>query len=508
MWPFDRKEKKKPVSKRMFAAAQINRLVNDWITSSTSMDVEIRGSIRKLRDRSRQMARDNEWAKNTIRSLANNIVGEGIRFQSQVKQLRGGKLDEKTNDMIEAAWEKWKEKQNCDVRGLMAFEDIEQLLMRSVCESGEVMIRVVTQAMGDSKVPMALELIECDQLDDTYNDILPNGSYVKMGVEKNVWGRPVAYHLFSVHPGDDGFQSYAQRTRRIRIPAEEIIHIFPVERIGQTRGVPIFAAALVRMHQMAGFEESEIVTARAGAALMGFIQSPEGEVPHDDIDETGERVSEFEPGVFKYLAPGEKIEVPDLHRPSGQLEPFIRANLRAISAGVGISYETLSKDYSQGNFSSTRQALLEDRKNYRIIQKWIIRNVHQLIFKRWLDLAVLSGEVKLKNYEQNPDFYKACRWLPPGWSWIDPLKDVQANKEAVRSGFKTISEVISENGGDVEEVFAQRHRELELADEYGLVFDTDPAKIDNKGATQAGPSPDDPQASGSGSEADPATNGE
>ena len=479
MWPFNKKQKTK---KRMYAGAAMGRLLNDWLTSSTSADSEIKGSIKKLRDRSRQMARDNEWAKNAVRSLANNVVGEGVRFQSQVRQLRGSKLDQKSNDAIELAWEKWKRKQNCDVRGTMAFEDIELLLVKSLVESGEVFVRKIYQVMGDSKVPMSLEVIEADQLDDCYNEILKDGSYVKMGVEKNKWGRPIAYHFFEAHPGDD-FQSSIKQRRRIRIPADEILHLFPIDRVGQTRGVPIFAATLMRMNQMAGYEQAEVISARATAALMGFIESPEGEVPFDAVQD-GQRVTEFEPGVYKYLGPGEKVNVPDLHRPSGQFEPFIRAMLRGVSAGVGISYETISKDYSQSNYSSTRQALLEDRVNYKIIQQWLIRNFHFEIYSEWLDYAVLSGELKLKNYEQNVDFYKVARWIPRGWSWIDPLKDVQANKEAVRCGFKTISEVISENGGDIEEVFSQRQREIEMAEDYGLIFDTDPSQMDKKGQTQ------------------------
>lgn len=496
MWPFD-KLKKKSKAKRSYAGAMVGRLLNDWIASSTSADVEIKGSLRKLRDRARQMARDNEWAKNTIRTLANNVIGEGVRFQAQVKQIRGNKLDEKTNEAIELSWEQWKEKQNCHAAGVLAFEDIESLLIKSIAESGEVFVRIVSQKMGDSKVPMALEIIESDQLDDLYNENLEGGRYVKLGVEKNSWGRPIAYHFFSSHPGDDRSYTYTAQ-RRMRIPAEEIIHLFPVDRLGQTRGVPIMAATLLRLHQMSGYEEAEVINARATAALMGFVESPEGENPlADDVVGT-DRVTEFEPGLFKYLAPGEKIHVPQLQRPSGQFEPFIRANLRGVSAGVGISYESLSKDYSQSNYSSTRQALLEDRVNYKIIQKWIIRNFHKHVFDRWLDLAVLSGEVKLKNYDQNPAFYKAGRWLPRGWSWIDPLKDVEANKTAVRSGFKTLSEVAAENGQDLEELFAQRHRELKMAEEYGLVFDTDPGKMDNKGASQGILPPEDPQSTASG----------
>ena len=140
-WPWQKKEKKQ--NKRAYAGAMLGRLVSDWITASTSADAEIKQSLRRLRDRSRQMARDNEWAKNTIRALSNNIVGEGVRFQAQVRQQRGSKLDEKSNDTIELAWEKWKRKQNCDTRGMMAFEDIEHLLLKSVAESGEVFVRKI-----------------------------------------------------------------------------------------------------------------------------------------------------------------------------------------------------------------------------------------------------------------------------------------------------------------------------------------------------------------------------
>jgi lambda family phage portal protein len=496
MWPFDAfKKKQKKVNSRSYAAAAMGRLLTDWVTQGSSADAEIRTSLPKLRARARQLVRDNDYAKSVVRAIRTNVVGQGIGFQAQVKKLRTGNLDSVTNDMIETAWEKWCKKLNCHVAGTLSLTDILGLIVTARQESGEIFIRMVYQPMGNSKVPLALELIEADQLDEMYNTILPGGNTVKMGVELNAWSRPVAYWFYSQHPGDDGFRGYeAIVSKRIRVPAEEIIHLFGPTRPGQTRSVPELTSAILRMHHMGGMEEAEIVGARAAAACMGFIETESGNEPDYDDVQNGQRVTEFEPGIIKTLGPGEKINVPQFNRPGGTFDPFMRLMLRGMAAGTGVSYESISRDYSQSNYSSTRQALLEDRDNYRVIQYWLIENFLKPIYDKWLDLAVLSGEVKIKGYELNPDQFKAARWKPRGWSWIDPMKEVAAYKEAVRCGFTTLSDVINQSGGDLDETFTQRQREIELAEEMDLVFDTDPGQIDDKGQTQP-PPPTEPMES-------------
>ena len=147
-----------------------------------------------------------------------------------------------------------------------------------------------------------------------------------------------------------------------------------------TRGVTWFASALMRLHMLQGYEEAEVVRARASSALMGFIQSPDGELMGDELYGS-ERVSNFEPGVFKYLAPGESVTVPDLNAPDGQLEPFTRSMLRAVAAGIGVSFESVSKNFSESNYSSSRLSLLEERDTYRVLQRYMIENFHQPVFE-------------------------------------------------------------------------------------------------------------------------------
>ena len=484
MWPFTRRKKK---ASRMYQGATYGRLVNDWITSSSSLDAEIRSSLKRLRDRTRQLSRDNDYVRQALRVIVNNVVGQGIPFQSQVRMQRGGNLNERVNAEIEQAWWAWSRKDSCHTGGTLSFCDIERLVIRSVAEGGEILVRMIPNAFGRSRVPLALEIVEADLLDDDKNEILNNGNEIRMGVERDMWQRPVAYHILKKHPGDYTFGSKIATNGRetIRVPASEIIHLYLTERPGQTRGAPWFASAVMKLHHMSGFEEATMIRARAAAALMGFISSPEGELQGDAVQD-GERVSEFSPGVFKYLNPGEQVQVPSLPTNETDFDAFMRSMLRSIGAGVGVSYESLSRDYSQTNYSSSRQGMLEDRDTWRALQKWLIDSFHQVVFERWLDMAVMSQALSLPRYEENPAPYAQVRWMPRGWSWVDPAKEVAAYKDAVRSGFMTVSDVVAQSGGDFEELIMQRQREIQLAEQLGVTLETDPA---NDQPAQA-PAPD------------------
>jgi lambda family phage portal protein len=484
--------------RRMYQGAQFSRLTADWVTGNTSADSEIYGSAQKLRDRARQLCRDNDYARQALRAIEGNVIGQGIPFQSQVRMQRGGRLDTQVNDAIEAGWRQWTTARHCHTGGKLSFADIERLVIRACAESGEVFVRLVRQSFGGSTVPLAMEVIEADQLDDGLNGRSQQGNEIRMGVEVDGWGRPIAYHFLAYHPGDYQFSNQQISTQRHkRIPAEEIIHLYRAERPGQTRGVTWFASAIQRLHHLAGYEQAEVVRARASSALMGFITSPEGELIGDDVMD-GERVSNFEPGVFKYLNPGESVTVPSLDSPDGQFEPFLRAMLRAMAAGIGCSYETISRDFSQTNYSSSRLSLIEDRDHWRILQSWMIENFHRRVFHEWIELAVLSNALSLPGYELSPERFKAARWMPRGWAWVDPAKEVAAYKEAVRCGFKTLGEVVAEQGGDLEEIFVQLESERLLAEKHGLVLDIDPGKVSGAGLTQARPPgsiiPQDPYA--------------
>jgi lambda family phage portal protein len=492
------RQSKGGTGKRMYAGAAMNRLNGEWPVLNTSADSEIITSLRVLRARSRELVRDNEYAKAAMRLIKNNVVGSGIGMQAQVKTA-SGKLLGSMNDAIEEAWEEWTDKDTCDPAGKLCFADMERLIMGSIPENGEVLVRKIRQPFGRGKIPYALELIEADRLVDQWSMArAENGNVIRMGVEQDRWGRAVAYWFYPTHPGDYQFQHFVE-SALVRVPAEEIFHLFVPERIGQTRGVPWMHATIKRLRHMSGYEEAEIVAARAAASIVGIIESEEDLVPDglDDDDDAGGReppVLTMQPGTFQQLQPGEKFTGFNPSRPNTGLDPFMRYMLRAFATGVGVSYASVSSDYSQSNYSSSRLALLDERDCWRVLQGWLIRNFRMQVHRDWMEAAVLAGELSIPDYYTRQKKYWAVRFKPRGWSWIDPTKEVAAYVQAVRAGFMTVSDVIglTSEHSDAEDVFKQRREELDLMAEMNLVFDTNSAQTDKKGAGQEGTSSDLP----------------
>ena len=486
---------------RLYEGAKFSRLTADWLASGNSADAEVRGSLATLRNRARQLIRDSDYARQAIRAIRNNVIGTGVKMQAQVMKQRGGRLDDAANDRIEDRWAAWGLAETCHTAGRLSFQDIERLAVGSMAESGEVFIRMVPQPFGNGRVPLALEVIESDQLDETIDRAATvngqqfGGGEWRMGIHVDEWGRPLEYAFLTRHPGDD-HSGYEQR-RHMVVPAAQVLHLMVAERPNQTRAVTWLASAIKQLHHLAGYQEAEVVRARAASSLMGVITTTEGageELGEGVVD--GEHVTQFEPGVIKTLFPGQTLDVPDLHAPDAGFEPFVRALLRAMAAGLGVSYETLSKDYSQSNYSSSRLSLLEDRENWRALQAYMIRSFHQPVFKAWMRAAVGSGDLALPGYDLAPERYEAVKWVARGWEWVDPAKEGDAYRAAVRDGFMTQAEVVMSRGGDYAELIRQRAAEIDEQEQLGLVFDTNANEVDQKGAEQMEPADagDDPVA--------------
>ena len=460
--------------RRSYAGAIVSRLTSDWMSTRASADAEIRNSLSKLRDRSREMVRNNPYAKQAKRTTQVNVVGSGIKLQSQVQQVRGRKPSEAINRLIEEKWHLWTRAKHCDVAGRHSFQMMEWLATGALPESGEALFRIIRRPFGGSRVPLALEMIESDVLDEEYQGpTLAKLNEWRMGVEINEWGRPVRYAFLTRHPGDYWFQNAPQKgDKHVFLPAEDVIHLFIPERPQQHRGVPWFHSVMADAHQLQGYEEAAVIRARAGASVMGFVTSPEGELEGDDVE--GERrISEFEPGMWRYLEPGQNVSVPNISSPDQQYEMFVKNKVRRFASGFGCSYETLSRDFSETNYSSSRLSLLEDREHWKVIQAYLIENFHNRVFREWLDLAVLAGELPFDDYDSRPERYDSPRWMARGWDWVDPLKEAKAYRQMEQAGYMTKAQIVAKLGGDFFDNLTEFSREQQAASELNVELDRD-----------------------------------
>lgn len=462
---------------RMYAAARNSRLTSGWATTSSSSDSELYSSLAALRSRSRALVRDAAYAKRARVVIQNNVVGSGIGMQAQVMTTRG-KLATRVNEGIERAWRDWSRATSCHTGGALHFADFERACMGQVFEAGEVFIRKHYRPFGDGVVPLALELIEAERVADDLSGTPPQGAGAnyRMGVEVDQFGRALAYWIRERHPNELRVM-LGESDRVVRVPADQIIHLRIVDRWPQTRGEPWLHAVARKLNDMDGYTEAEIVAARGAASYMGFIKTddPEGAIGEKQSD--GTEQLELSPGLIPKLGNGEDFIGYSPNRPNSALDPFLRYMLREVASGTSISYESLSRDYSQSNYSSSRLSLLDDRDVWRSLQQWFIRSFREPLHREWLQQAVLVGaipEITAESFALAPDKFRAVLFKPRGWSWVDPTKEVEAYKEAVRAGFTTTSRVIAAtaDGLDIEDVIAERKRELDLFEAAGIDVDT------------------------------------
>jgi lambda family phage portal protein len=304
---------------------------------------------------------------------------------------------------------------------------------------------------------------------------------MRLGVEVDEFYRAVAYWVRDRHPADFPFPSTLRGQVR-RIPAEEIIHLRVVDRWPQTRGVPWVHAVARALNDSEGYEEAELIAARGAANYLGFLEQSDLDDPDVEQQDDGSFELELTPGIIARGPPGSKLTFNNPNRPNAALDPFMRYMLRKIAAGLDVSYASLSRDYSQTNYSSSRLDLLDDRDVWKVLQTWWQRSFRCEVHRRWLQQAVLAGEVDgvpVEEYGVTPDKFEAAKFKARGWSWIDPTKEVQAFKEAVRCGFTTRTAVIAQtaNGDDIEDIDLERSEELaaQAALDPPLVYDVDPS---------------------------------
>ena len=455
---FRKKETQKVPSKakRNYAGASNKTIYASWLGVNSSADAEIQKSLKALRGRARELVQNNDYAKKFKRMVKTNVIGsKGIILQNRA-QDSNGQLDKSANNLIESKFKEWSKKGVCDVTGKYSLVDLQQLIIANMAVDGEVFIRKVKGFPNN--FGFALQIIEADHLDEQFND---QARSISMGIEFDQWSKPIAYHLYKNHPTSLG------NNERQRVNADEIIHLYLPDRISQTRGVTWFHSAMTRLNMLGGIEEAVLVAKRASASKMGFFIKPSGETYEgDDTTEDGTPIQDAEAGHFEMLPDGWDFRAYDPQDSTNNFADFEKAILRGIASGLDVSYNSLANDLEGVSYSSIRAGVLEERDVWKNLQAFVIEHFMTPIYEEWLKMALLTGEIALPFTKF--DKFNAPQWLPRAFAWVDPLKDTQANILAVKEGFKTMAQIASENGQDLEEVYQQLSNEQELRKKYNI----------------------------------------
>lgn len=471
-----RPTKQQGYQRRNYAAASKGRLFADFVGSNRSADSEIRWALNELRNRSRDLERNNEYFRRYLQLLRTNVVGEnGFRLQVRGRDASRN-IDVLGNQIIEDAWAEFSRKGNLTVDGKMSLIDLCDHVISGVARDGEVFIRIVKGNFLFHGI--ALQVIEPDRVDEDMNERYRNGNDVRMGVELDGYKRPVAYHVLLNHPGDYDYTTLASGTKRVRIPASEIMHIYKQERAGQTRGAPWSAAAIPALKMLAGYREAELVAARTAASKMGFFTSPAGDGFMADGFEgengTGAPIYNAEPGTFHQLPAGVEFQAFDPSHPTSAYADFEKSILRGISGGLGVSYTSLANDLEGTSYSSIRQGALEERDFYRKLQKFMVEHFLDPLYRQWLDHVIQFGKTPITGQGKYEKFSREFIFRPRGFQWVDPLKEINAAVVGLQNGILSHSDIAATYGRDAEDTFAAIEQDKKLAEQYGLKMAYEP----------------------------------
>lgn len=444
------------IVRRSFNGAAVNNLTASFNGEHVSLNEDLERSLRILRSRSRQLYKNNDYVKKFFRMVQNHVVGPNGYALSVPCQRPDGSIDEYDKGVVEKAFKKWAKRGSCDVTGRLSFIQLQRLAILLVARDGECLIRRVRDKSLNA-FGYALQIIDPVLLDESYRADFPDGRRIRMGVETNPWGKPIAYHLLSdVESAFGG--------RRTRVPAEEIWHLFLQEEPTQLRGVPWIHTAMRRLNDLGGYEEAAVIAARVGASNMGFYVPPADttgnaaqladEVGKDEDGNATELVRDATPGTFEELPPGYDFKSFDPDYPHQNFGAFVKAMLRGVSSGVGADYNTLANDLEGVNYSSIRHGKLETQDEWMCIQGWFKEGLHDPLSPEWLSYAFLAGQLGTLPVSKF-DKYDCFEWQGRRWSWVDPLKDMQAKVMELDNDLISPSAVMRELGRDPEAMWRE-----------------------------------------------------
>lgn len=436
---------------RKYEAASHSRRTEGWHSTSASQNNETNGAISTLRNRSRDLVRNNAWAKKAVDVIANNVVGSGIR--PMIMADSNGKAKK-----LASAWKQWAETTDCDVTGRLNFYGLQRLIMKTVAESGECIV-VRRRRNSPGKIPFQLQVLEGDFIPHTYN-YYPissgEGKFTLMGIEFNESDQRTGYWMYKKHPGD----IYNFSTPEW-VSADEVLHIYQVERPGQIRGIPLGVSAMLRLKDFDEYEDAQLVRQKIAACYSVFITDPLGEAGGTK-NPAEERV---EPGIIYELDPGKQVTFASPPGAEGY-DSYTKNVLRAVAAGYGVTYEALTGDLSNVNFSSGRMGWLEFQRNVSSWQDQVVIPVLcDGVFRWFVEGAQLSMGINAE---------AVASWTPPRREMIDPAKEIKAMTDAIRAGLLPWQETIRQLGQDPEQVLAQLQADNEAFDKAKLMLVSDP----------------------------------
>lgn len=503
-----------------------------WQPALESADSEWLDDRDTVVARVQDIARNDGWASSALRTKLVGVLGPKLNLQARPDYRHLGQDHEWFSNWsrsTEASFRNYAEDPDyhADVREMQTLSGLIQTAFLDLMQSGEALALAYWKPRAAAQYATRFRVISPDRLSTPPH--LRYDENISGGVEKDKDGRPIAYHIRKSHPGSrlSLYQnnSWDRIKRKTKFGRLKVIHFFAHGRSEQSRGKSLFTPIIEKLKMVSKLNRYQLQMALLNSVMGAYIESPvDQNFLTEVISNAGGGLGEFQDARKAFhdsrailmdgvqiptLFPGEEVKFVSATHPSSGHAEFEQAFLRNISAGIGVSYEQLSQDWSKTNYSSARASLLEAWKIMVFDREGFAQNFIRHMYVLWLEEAIDKQTVLLP--PGAPGFYAAkaaysnCRVLGPPRGWIDPLKEAQAAAARQAAGITTLEQECAEQGLDYEEVMDQQALENRKRSELGLVQSNlangDTAKAgqkEDREEDQGEEQEDDPKVTGSG----------
>lgn len=461
------------------------RQTKNWTIAGNSADQDILPDLETLRERSRDLCRNEPIALGAVNTNVANVIGTGLDLSCRVDYQTLGWTPEKAAEwkaLVERRFRMWASSKNCDITRTQNFYELQSLSYRSVIENGDAVVLLPMQEVYGFPFETRIQVIEADRLSNPGQAI--DTTTRVAGVELDEFGAPVAYHICKQHPGTPNFSRDPKNWDRVpafgsQTGRRTALHLYDRLRPGQTRGVPYLAPVIEHLKMLGRFTEAELDAAVVSSMLAVFVTSENGG-GFDDLTGTGEATStdpkrnlKLEPGLVAELAPGEKIETVTPGRPNAAFDPFLQAILRQIGVALEIPFELLIKHFT-ASYSASLAAVQLAWQFFRRRREWVISNLCQPAYEAWMDEQVAMGEIPAPGYFEDAlarQAYLSSEWVGDAQLQLDPGKAADSAEKKMRLGLSTLAEeTIALTGRNWEENLVQRAQEKRAHEAAGVPY--------------------------------------
>lgn len=432
----------------------------------------------KTRNYARHLERNHDMARGALRVMVRNIVGaNGITVEPMPRRA-DGTVHGEFADQIMRLYKAWSRAPEVTRTRdwAMAQRDVCRIWLRDGEEFTQLIPGTVPGLTHGSPVPLSLELLEAELVPMEYDDPSRN---IRQGIQLNAWGAPVVYHVHKAHPLD-GFSFIALTGENLKtVPASRMLHVALRDRLQQRRGITLFAAVVNTLEDLKEITDYEIAAAKLAACLTAVIKRDPAFAGPDPsafgaTSGQGRDLMRVEPGlVFDGAQPGEEIQVVDSKRPNSSLGPFVDWRMRGVAAGIDGSNSSISRNYN-GTYSAQRQELVEVQESYRALRGdfvgYFVRPVYERIIETCIGAGLLKAPADLDPYTMFDADFRG-----PAMPWIQPVQEANGELIKVRAGFKSLTQVVREQGGNPWETLDQLADERREAAAKNIVLESDPA---------------------------------